>query len=160
MNILWAPWRMAYLHGLAPSDGCLFCGVLAAGDDARHWILARAGAAFLILNAFPYASGHLMAVVNRHVGSPDELSDEERLDLMRATGRGVAVLRAAYHPDGFNVGANIGRAAGAGVDGHLHMHVVPRWSGDTNFLPVLGSVKVLPESLEETFRRLRSRLES
>ena len=158
MNVLWAPWRMAYLVQQPAPTGCLFCRVLVAGDDARQGILARAGTAFLILNAYPYASGHLMAVVNRHIGSLEELTESEQLDLLAVTGRAVRALRAVYRPDGFNIGANIGRAAGAGVDGHLHLHVVPRWTGDTNFMPVMGSVKVIPESLEETFRRLHPQL--
>ena len=155
MNVLWAPWRMAYLQGGATTSGCLFCAMLAAGDDPGHLILTRSPTAFLVLNAFPYASGHLMAVVNRHVGTLDELTDEEQGDLMRLAGRGLAAVRAEYRPDGFNVGANIGRAAGAGVDGHLHLHVVPRWTGDTNFMPVVADTKVMPQHLLETYDRLR-----
>jgi len=145
---------MAYVSGAHTTAGCLFCTALSAEDDAKYWILDRAGRAFLILNAFPYASGHLMAVTKRHVGSPEELDDAEHLDLMSATRRALAALRAVYGPDGFNLGANLGRAAGAGVEGHLHLHIVPRWQGDTNFMPVIGAVKVMPESLDETFRRL------
>lgn len=155
MDVLWAPWRMAYVSGERATPGCLFCTVLAAEDDPGNLVLARLGGAFLLLNAYPYASGHLMAVVSRHVASPEELTDGEHLDLMRALRTGLAALRAAYRPDGFNFGANIGRVAGAGVEGHLHLHVVPRWTGDTNFMAVVGSLKVIPESLEETFRRLR-----
>ncbi len=158
MEILWAPWRMAYVSGGEPPAGCLFCTALAAGDDEKQWILQRAASAFLILNAFPYSSGHLMVATNRHVASPEDLDEAESRDLMRLTGRALAALRAVYHPDGFNLGANIGRVAGAGVEGHVHLHVVPRWAGDTNFMPVVGAVKVIPESLEETFRRLRPRL--
>lgn len=158
MDVLWAPWRMAYVSGEAQPPGCLFCTALAAGDDAKHWILDRAGSAFLILNAFPYASGHLMVATVRHVASPEDLDEQESRDLMRATRRALAALRTAYRPDDFNLGVNVGRAAGAGVEGHLHLHVVPRWTGDTNFMPVVGSVKVMPESLEETFRRLRPHL--
>lgn len=154
MNVLWAPWRMVYVSGAQPVSGCLFCTALSAHDDSRHGILTRSGRAFLILNAYPYSSGHLMAVTSRHVASPEELDDEEHLDLMRVTCQGLAALRAAYRPDGFNLGMNIGQAAGAGVEGHLHLHIVPRWTGDTNFMPVVGSVKVIPESLEETFHRL------
>ncbi len=158
MDLLWAPWRMAYVSGeRAPAD-CLFCSARAATEDAPHWVLARGRAAFLMLNAFPYASGHLMAATNRHVASPEELSDDESLDLMRVTRRALTALRAVYRPDGFNLGVNVGRAAGAGVEGHLHLHVVPRWAGDTNFMPVVGAVKVMPEALDETFRRLRPHL--
>jgi ATP adenylyltransferase len=160
MDVLWAPWRMAYVSGERTTPGCLFCAALAAHDDAGHWILERAGSAFLILNAFPYAAGHLMAVTSRHVASLEELGPGEELDLMRVTRRGLGALRAAYRPDGFNLGVNIGRVAGAGVEGHLHLHIVPRWAGDTNFMPVVGAVKVLPETLDETFRRLLPHLSS
>ena len=142
----------------APAAGCVFCNALESRDDRTTYLLERSEHAFLILNAYPYALGHLMAVTNRHVASPEELDAEESLELWRATQRGVAALRAVYRPEGFNVGANIGRVAGAGVEGHLHLHVVPRWAGDTNFMPVVGAVKVMPESLEETFRRLRPHL--
>jgi ATP adenylyltransferase len=154
MDVLWAPWRMAYVSGQAP-PGCFFCAAIAARDDADRLIVARGSSAFLILNAFPYAVGHLMVAPHRHVASPEELDEAESLDLMRLTGRALGALRALYRPDGFNLGANLGRVAGAGVEGHLHLHVVPRWTGDTNFMPVVGAVKVLPETLDETLRRLR-----
>ncbi|MBI3455111.1 MAG: HIT domain-containing protein [Candidatus Rokubacteria bacterium] len=158
MDVLWAPWRMAYLSGEQQPAGCLFCTALAASDDVKQGILHRGRSAFLMLNAFPYVSGHVMAATNRHVASPEDLDEAESLDLVRVTQRALAALRTVYRPDGFNLGANIGRAAGAGVEGHLHLHVVPRWAGDTNFMPVVGSVKVIPESLDETFRRLRPHL--
>jgi len=160
MDVLWAPWRMAYVSGERQPAGCLFCTALAGDDDARHGILHRGPSSFLILNAFPYASGHVMAATNRHVASPEELDDAESLELMRVIQRALTALRAVYRPDGFNVGVNLGRVAGAGVEGHLHVHVVPRWAGDTNFMPVVGAVKVIPESLEDTFRRLRPQLSS
>jgi ATP adenylyltransferase len=154
MDVLWAPWRMAYVSGQAP-PGCFFCSAIAARDDADLLIVARGSSAFLMLNAFPYAVGHLMVAPHRHVASPEELDEAESLDLMRFTGRALGALRALYRPDGFNLGANLGRVAGAGVEGHLHLHVVPRWTGDTNFMPVVGAVKVLPETLDETLRRLQ-----
>ncbi len=159
MDVLWAPWRMAYVSAAEPAGECLFCAAQAAEPDDRHWVLARLPRTFLMLNAYPYASGHLMAATRRHVGTLEELEEEERAELMRLAGRAVAALRAVYRPDGFNLGMNIGRAAGAGVEGHLHLHVVPRWVGDTNFMPVVGAVKVLPESLEDTFRRLKPHFE-
>ena len=159
MDVLWAPWRMAYVSGGTAGTGCVFCTALAAHDDPRFLVLKRAPLAFLILNAFPYASGHVMAATTRHVATPEELSDEESLGLVQLTRRALTALRAVYRPDGFNLGANIGRAAGAGVEGHLHVHVVPRWAGDTNFMSVAGSVRVMPEALEETFRRLRPHFE-
>jgi ATP adenylyltransferase len=158
MDVLWAPWCMAYVSGGAHASGCLFCRALGAGDDAAQMVLERRATAFLMLNAFPYATGHVMAAPNRHVASPEDLEEPESADLFRVTRQAMAALRAVYRPDGFNLGANIGRVAGAGVEGHLHLHVVPRWAGDTNFMPVVSGVKVLPESLDETFRRLRAHL--
>jgi ATP adenylyltransferase len=150
---------MAYVGAADAVERCIFCAAHAAAtDDPPHYVLERGRTGFLILNAFPYASGHLMAVVNRHVASPEDLDGAEQLELMQLAGRGMAALRRAFRPQGFNLGVNVGRAAGAGIEGHLHLHVVPRWVGDTNFMPVLGAVKVLPESLEETFRRLRGAL--
>jgi ATP adenylyltransferase len=158
METLWAPWRMRYVSGGEPPAGCLFCALLGGADDAARGILTRARTAFLVLNAYPYAPAHLMVATNRHVASPEDLDAGESLDLVRLLQRAVAAVRAEYRPDGFNLGANIGRVAGAGVEGHLHLHVVPRWAGDTNFMPVVGAVKVMPESLEDTFRRLRPHL--
>jgi len=160
MDVLWAPWRMAYLSGGTGGEGCLFCAVRDAGDDAGHFVLMRTPHAFLMLNAYPYASGHLMVITTRHVSSPEDLTDEESLDVIRLTRRSLGALRTAYRPDGFNLGMNLGRAAGAGVEGHLHFHIVPRWTGDTNFMPVVGDVKVMPESLDATFRRLKPHLPS
>jgi ATP adenylyltransferase len=128
--------------------------MLAASDDAKNLILCRCPQAFLVLNAFPYASGHLMAVVRRHVTALEELTPEELAGMMGLVQDGLRALTAAYHPHGFNIGVNQGHGAGAGVDGHLHVHVVPRWEGDTNFMPVVADTKVLPESLETTFARL------
>jgi ATP adenylyltransferase len=159
MDILWAPWRMKYVSGAESPAGCLFCTAVADGDDATQGVLARDARAFLILNAFPYAAGHLMVATRRHVGSPEDLEAEEALGVWRLAQRAVTALRAVYRPDGFNLGVNVGRAAGAGIEGHLHLHVVPRWAGDTNFMPVVGAVKVMPESLAETYRRLRPHFE-
>jgi ATP adenylyltransferase len=158
MDVLWAPWRMVYVSGQHVVSGCVFCVALGGDDDAKQGILKRAPSAFLMLNGFPYSAGHLMVAPNRHVASPEDLDETESLDLMRLTQQGLGALRAAYRPDGFNLGANLGRVAGAGVEGHLHLHLVPRWAGDTNFMPVVSGVKVIPESLEETFRRLRPHL--
>ena len=143
-----------------PSPACVFCDALAAGDDRRALILHRGASAFLILNAFPYASGHLMAVITRHVGSIEEAAPEELAESMRLVQTGVRALQAAYRPDGFNVGLNQGRVAGAGVLGHLHVHVVPRWNGDANFMPVIADTRVLPEALDTTYDRLRAALGS
>ncbi len=144
----------------SPEAACVFCSALTAGDDRRSLILHRGTLAFLILNAFPYASGHLMAVITRHVGSIETATAEELAEAMALIQKATRALDAAYHPDGFNVGLNQGRVAGAGVLGHLHMHLVPRWSGDTNFMPMIGETRVLPESLEATYDRLAAALAS
>jgi ATP adenylyltransferase len=158
MDVLWAPWRMSYVSGEKPPAGCLFCDAREPGDDAQRGILARGPSALVMLNAFPYSSGHLMVAPVRHVASLEGLSDDEGLEVLRLCRRGLAAIRTVYRPDGFNLGINEGRAAGAGVDGHVHLHIVPRWMGDTNFMPAVASVKVMPEGLDDTFRRLRPHL--
>jgi len=142
----------------SPEVACVFCAALASGDDRRALILRRGRQAFLILNAFPYASGHLMAVITRHVGTLETATPEELGEAMALVQVATRALDAAYHPDGFNVGLNQGRVAGAGVLGHLHIHLVPRWNGDTNFMPVIGETRVLPESLDATYDRLAAAL--
>jgi ATP adenylyltransferase len=137
-----------------PEAACVFCSALALGDDRRALILRRGKHAFLILNAFPYASGHLMAVITRHVGTIETATPEELAEAMALIQTGTRALDASYHPDGYNLGLNQGRVAGAGVLGHLHIHLVPRWGGDTNFMPVIGDTRVLPEALETTYDRL------
>ena len=137
-----------------PEAACVFCAALASSDDRRALILHRGTRAFLILNAFPYASGHLMAVITRHVPSIEAATAEELAEAMTLIQTASRALGAVYHPDGLNVGLNQGRVAGAGVLGHLHIHLVPRWTGDTNFMPVIGDTRVLPESLEATYDRL------
>lgn len=156
MKRLWAPWRMAYVGGAAAA-GCIFCAAR-SGHDRKHLVLHRAPHAFLILNAYPYTPGHVMAVVNRHVGTLAEATDAELGDAMRLVGAATTALQIEYRAEGFNIGVNQGRVAGAGVEDHLHVHVVPRWPGDVNFMPVLGEVRVLPESLEATWERMRGRL--
>jgi ATP adenylyltransferase len=151
---------MQYIESARDPDagGCLFCDQLAMGDDEAALILARQGSAFAILNAFPYNPGHLMVGPTRHVGELEDLTSEETADTGAVLQRAVRALKEASAPDGFNVGLNLGRVAGAGVPGHLHWHVVPRWNGDTNFMPVIGETKVLPELLEQTYAKLRPRL--
>jgi len=150
---------MTYVGGSSAPVGCIFCHALAAGDDIKYLILKRSRLAFLILNAYPYTPGHLMAVINRHVGALAEAAPEELADAMGLAGRATRALTDEYRAEGFNVGVNQGRVAGAGVEGHLHVHVVPRWNGDTNFMPVLGETRVLPEALEATYARLKGRLD-
>ncbi len=160
MKHLWAPWRMAYVGGWAsPPPGCIFCTALAARDDPRHLVVKRGLHAYLILNAYPYSPGHLMAVLNRHVATVADAEAAELAELMQLAGEATRLLTAEYQAHGFNIGINQGRVAGAGVEDHLHVHVVPRWNGDTNFMATVGEVRVLPEALEVTYRRLRTRLD-
>jgi ATP adenylyltransferase len=150
---LWAPWRLEYIQQADELEGCIFC-LAAAGPDEEGLIVHRGGHAFVLLNKFPYASGHLLVAPYRHVADFGELSDAEALELHRLAERGMAALAEAFSPQGYNVGWNLGRIAGAGVVDHVHLHVVPRWAGDTNFMPVLADVKVLPEHLLETRAKL------
>lgn len=152
---------MSYVSaGGAPATACVFCAALSSTDDRQSLILHRGERAFLILNAYPYASGHLMAALNRHVAGLEEAEPEELTESMRLVQAAVRALGAVYRPDGFNVGVNQGSVAGAGVAGHLHVHVVPRWHGDTSFMPVIGDTKILPESLHDTYDRLSAALRS
>ncbi len=149
---------MAWIGAAKAPAGCVFCNARDKHDDRTDLVLERGEHAYLILNAYPYASGHLMAVVNRHLGALTAAETAELTDMMRLVQRAITALAAEYRPDGFNVGMNQGRAAGAGIEDHLHMHVVPRWSGDANFVSVIGDTRVLPETLETTWERLKGRL--
>jgi ATP adenylyltransferase len=151
---LWTPWRLAYVSGGKEAATCVFCSAL-EDDTADTLMLLRGGSCFVILNLFPYNNGHLMVVPNRHVASLSEATDEERAELIDLTRRAEIALTEAYAPHGMNMGINLGKPAGAGVPGHLHMHVVPRWSGDTNFMTVVGQTRVLPEELPATADKLR-----
>jgi ATP adenylyltransferase len=150
---LWAPWRLEYIQQADEQEGCIFCRA-AAGDDQEGLVVGRGAHTFAMLNKFPYSSGHLMVAPYRHVSDFAELSDEEALEAHRLVGHGMAALAEAFAPQGYNVGWNLGRIAGAGIVDHVHVHVVPRWAGDTNFMPVLADVKVLPEHLAETRAKL------
>jgi ATP adenylyltransferase len=159
MERLWAPWRMQYIKKADEAEGCIFCTFPAEQKDEENLILFRAPQAFIILNAFPYSNGHLMVTPYRHTANLDDLSPEEMLEMMTLTRRGVNLLKAAFKPDGFNIGMNMGKVAGAGIADHVHIHIVPRWNGDTNFMPVLGDVRVIPESLNAVYARLREEIE-
>jgi ATP adenylyltransferase len=156
MERLWAPWRMEYIGSSreGKDEGCLFCGKPREGDDEKALILARTELSFAMLNAFPYNSGHLMVAPFRHVGELEEVKDDESLDMQQLLQRCVKALKEAMQPEGFNIGMNLGVVAGAGIPDHLHWHVVPRWTGDTNFMPVVGETKVLPEVLDGTHQKL------
>jgi ATP adenylyltransferase len=150
---LWAPWRLEYIESADEQDGCVFCRAR-DGDDEKSLVVHRGKRAFVVLNKYPYASGHLMVAPNRHEGEFGDLEAEEALEVHQLAAAGLAALAETMRPQGFNVGWNLGRIAGAGVVDHVHLHVVPRWAGDTNFMPVLAEVKVLPEALEATRRKL------
>lgn len=167
MERLWAPWRMTYIDGLKPEGGdaaasggggeeCFLCAAwrAEAGDAASRLVLARTERALVVMNRYPYNNGHLLVAPERHAGELSALEESELLELMRLVRVSTEVLTASMRPDGFNVGMNLGRAAGAGLAEHLHLHVVPRWNGDTNMMPVVGGVKVIPQSLEELHVRL------
>lgn len=158
MDKLWAPWRRAYVFGKHQGRGCLFCRALRAParNDRKNLVVHRSSHSFIILNRFPYNNGHLMVVPRRHVSSLETLKSEERLDLLRILDRSIAILQRALRPQGFNVGFNLGSAGGAGIPGHVHLHVVPRWRGDTNFMPTLTGTKVISDSLNASYRRLKS----
>jgi ATP adenylyltransferase len=151
---LWAPWRLEYIQQADEQDGCVFCAAIEGEDDEAALVVHRDRQVTVILNKYPYASGHLMVAPERHVGKFGELTDEEALAIHRLAQQGIGALAQVYGPQGYNLGWNLGRIAGAGVVDHVHLHVVPRWAGDTNFMPVLADVKVMPEHLLETRRRL------
>ena len=154
MERLWAPWRLEYIKSADEDGGCIFCDAAAGGDDAERLVVHRGSHAIALLNKFPYASGHFMVAPVRHVGEYGELTDDEVLELHRFASAGMGALAHLYGPQGYNVGWNLGCIAGAGVVDHVHLHVVSRWAGDTNFMPVLADVKVLPEHLQETREKL------
>jgi ATP adenylyltransferase len=155
MERLFTPWRLSYIVS-PPSEGCIFCEAPRAGDDASKLILARAPLNYVILNLYPYSNGHLMVVPFRHLATPAEATPGERGEMMELAVACQRALEQAYHPEGFNVGLNLGKCAGAGVSGHFHMHVVPRWQGDTNFMSVLADTRVVPEDLKQSYEKLKS----
>ena len=155
MDRLWAPWRLAYVQQAGSADGCVFCHEAedALGPDSL--VVHRGDVALVLLNKFPYSSGHLMVAPLRHIPALAELTEPEASEIHALTVRAIAARSAVYRPEGFNVGWTLGAVAGGSISGHLHEHVVPRWGGDTNFMPVLADVKVLPEHLDATRQRLR-----
>ena len=154
---IWAPWRLAYVKDASKDveQECIFCAKPAEDADEENLIVHRGERCFVILNLFPYTNGHLMVAPYAHVGSITELDPETCAETMALAQRGIRVLEEAYAPHGFNVGFNQGRVAGAGVEHHIHMHVVPRWGGDTNFMPVLGDTRVMPQTVEQSYEMLR-----
>lgn len=155
MQRLFSPWRKPYIQrNKAAQQGCVFCAALQQPDSAENLILHRGTAAFMILNRYPYTSGHLMVLPLAHVAKLGDLDAAARAEMMELQNRAVDVLSSVYRPEGFNLGANLGSAAGAGIEEHLHFHIVPRWAGDTNFTATVGQTRVLPETLDETWQRL------
>ena len=155
MQTLWAPWREGYISTLgAKQKSCVFCGILEDQKDKQHLILIRQPYAYAVLNLFPYSNGHCLVLPNRHVGDISKLSQVEYAGLMELLRQTKDLLQSALKPQGFNVGMNLGRIAGAGIPGHLHLHIVPRWKGDHNFMPVTAGTKVISQSLSVTYKRL------
>jgi ATP adenylyltransferase len=151
---LWTPWRYTYLTKAAPAEGCIFCVKSDARQDAENYVVYRGKLNFILLNLFPYTSGHLMIAPYRHVATLAETPEDSLAEMMRLMKRAEVNLRAAYRPDGLNLGMNVGASAGAGVAGHIHMHVLPRWTGDANFMSTIGETRVMPEELPITYEKL------
>ncbi len=156
MKQLWAPWRIEYIQMEKPK-GCILCDKPKQKDDAANYILYRGDKNFIIMNSYPYNSGHLMIVPYNHTANLEELTSEERQEHFEIVSRSVKILKQAFNPDGFNIGINLGRVAGAGIDDHIHTHIVPRWQIDTNFMPVIADSKVINEALAETYKKLKGK---
>ena len=156
MKLLWAPWRMKYILEDTQDNGCLFCTLVEQQDGPGNLILHRGKHAFVVLNRYPYSNGHLMVVPYTHIDTLETLPSETLTEMMVLTQQSMIILRKAYNVDGFNIGSNIGEAAGAGIEEHVHLHIVPRWRGDTNFMATTADTRVIPENLEETYRLLRN----
>ena len=154
MKQLWAPWRIQYIQ-MAKADGCILCDKPKENNDVPNYILHRGNSNFVIMNSYPYNAGHLMIAPYRHLSRLDELTDAELHEHYEIVRQCVTVIREVFHPDAFNIGMNMGRVAGAGIDDHIHSHIVPRWNGDTNFMPILADIKVINEALSETYQKLK-----
>jgi ATP adenylyltransferase len=160
MDYLWTPWRYAYVTNAEKVSGCIFCDLPKSCDDAKVHIVHRGSNCYIVLNTYPYTSGHVMIVPFAHVDELQKLPADTAHEIIELTQRMEGVLRQLYAPDGVNLGMNIGQAAGAGVAGHVHMHILPRWIGDTNFMTVAGESRVLPEALEETYQKIRGAMQA
>jgi len=156
MDRLWTPWRFDYINKISSSEGadCVFCAILSERRDNDNFVLCRARNSFVLLNLFPYTAGHILVVANRHIAFLRDAGSEEIHEFLDLAQRCERALESEYHPDGYNLGFNLGRAAGAGVAHHLHMHILPRWTGDSNFVSVIAETRVLPEELPKTYQRL------
>ncbi len=160
MDTLSAPWRSEFILSDKKEIGCIFCDAIQDNEDEKKLIVYRGKTCFCILNKYPYSGGHLMVAPNEHKGSISELTKEEMLELMCLAGETELILKESMNPDGFNIGANLGKAAGAGVVGHFHLHIVPRWVGDTNFMPVLSETKVMSQSLRDVYNLIESKMKN
>jgi ATP adenylyltransferase len=158
MKIMWAPWRIEYIRS-PKHDGCIFCDFPKENRDKERLILYRGKHCFIIMNNYPYNPGHVMIAPYRHVGRWEDLTDYELLEMMQLSQLMIKALKKTMNPQGFNMGVNLGRVAGAGIDDHVHLHIVPRWNGDTNFMPVIANTKVIPESLEEAYDELKKAID-
>lgn len=158
MDKLWAPWRIKYIQNIPKTKGCIFCQAKKSKNDKKPRVVLRTKYSFVILNTFPYNNGHLMVVPNRHVKNMEDLNDQEILDFNKTLIKIKKSLQKVLKPEGFNIGINLGKSAGAGVEGHLHIHIVPRWRGDTNFMPTLSNTKIVSQSLDELYVQLKKTL--
>lgn len=158
MKKLWAPWRMEYIREsiIEKNEECIFCISSKADEDRSKLILHRSDSAFIVMNKFPYNNGHLLIAPYRHISNFEELNADEFVNIQQLLSVSIQAMKDIMHPQGFNIGLNLGRAAGAGIDDHIHYHILPRWNGDTNFLPVLGEVKVISEALDESYDRIKA----
>lgn len=152
---LWAPWRIGYIKKPKKELGCLFCDVFKTNQDKKNLVVFRSKSSLAILNIYPYNNGHVMIIPSKHIKSPEQLCEAETADLMNSLNRAKKLLDAALKPEGYNIGMNIGRASGAGIEHHLHIHIVPRWQGDTNFMPSISGTKIISQSLRELYLTLK-----
>ena len=155
MKNLWSPWRMSYIKSPKNKEVCVFCEAISQDEDSSNFVVHRAENSFVILNRYPYSNGHMMVIPNSHVSGLNDLNKPVRAEMMELMNKSTETLKELFQPEGFNLGVNIGEAAGAGIGDHVHLHIVPRWKGDTNFMTSLGNARVIPESLEETYRQIK-----
>lgn len=154
MKFLWAPWRNEYIRGNKIKE-CFFCKMIKENNDQNNYIIYRGKFNFVVLNKYPYSPGHIMVVPYAHISNLSELRDESALELFNLTNKSIDWLKKAFEPQGFNLGVNLGKISGAGVEDHIHLHIVPRWTGDSNFMTVIGNTRVISEALDETFKKLK-----
>ncbi len=155
MDKMWAPWRIGYILSDKKENGCVFCNAYKTDNDKEKLVLFRSKHSFVIMNLYPYNAGHIMIVPNRHIDSPLKLDTEEQLDMFGLVNSSIEIIKTVMHPDGFNLGMNLSRTAGAGIEDHIHIHIVPRWNGDTNFMSTVSDTKVISESINETYAKIK-----